>query len=183
VASPWDYLYEHCLYFTKGSLARLFTACGFEVLRIWSRFDSQLLTIDAQPADGSEAPPKPQPGSTETERLLLRFASRHATKLDSWRLRLATLHREGETMAIWGAGARGAMFLNTADDERRISWAVDVNPRKHGHFVAGTGQRIVAPQELNELRPQVILIMNRAYEAEIRSALAGLGLDPQILVV
>ena len=32
----WDIYYEHCSYFTKGSLARLFRQAGFEVRDLWT---------------------------------------------------------------------------------------------------------------------------------------------------
>ena len=45
-----DIYYEHCSYFTPGSLARLFRRCGFEVLDLATEYDDQYLTIEACPS-------------------------------------------------------------------------------------------------------------------------------------
>ena len=45
----WDMYYEHCSYFTLGSLARLFRDCDFEVIDLWKDYDDQYLMIEARP--------------------------------------------------------------------------------------------------------------------------------------
>ena len=49
-AAFWDIYYEHCSYFTPGSLARLFRRTGFEPRRLWKAYDDQYLMIEARPA-------------------------------------------------------------------------------------------------------------------------------------
>ena len=44
-----DIYYEHCSYFTPGSLARLFRSCGFEVTDLYQAYAKQYLLIEAQP--------------------------------------------------------------------------------------------------------------------------------------
>ena len=77
--------------------------------------------------------------------------------------------------------SKGVAFLTTLgqsiDD---IAYAVDINPIKHGTFMAGTGQEIVAPEFLREYRPDVVVIMNPVYRAEVTADLSALGLSPQI---
>jgi hypothetical protein len=63
-----------------------------------------------------------------------------------------------------------------------ISHIIDLNPRKSGCFVPGTGHEIVEPRALQELRPDEVLIMNAIYRDEINSMLLALGLDPIVLV-
>ena len=41
-----------------------------------------------------------------------------------------------------------------------ISHVVDVNPRKTGRFIGGSGQEIIAPSAVRELRPDVVVLMN-----------------------
>ena len=57
---------------------------------------------------------------------------------------------------------------------------VDINPHKHGKFLAGTGHEIVAPEALARIRPDCVVIMNRIYSDEIRADLERLGLRPEI---
>ncbi len=61
-----------------------------------------------------------------------------------------------------------------------IAYAVDINPIKHGTFMAGTGQEIVAPAFLQSYRPDVVIIMNPVYRAEVTADLTALGLNPEI---
>jgi len=59
---------------------------------------------------------------------------------------------------------------------------VDINPRKTGRFVPGSGQEIVEPNSLRELHPDVIILMNEIYRDEIASDTTQLGLNPEFLV-
>ena len=45
-----DVYYEHCSYFSKTSLARMFESCGFKVLSLGTEYGGQYLTIEAVPA-------------------------------------------------------------------------------------------------------------------------------------
>jgi C-methyltransferase C-terminal domain len=58
---------------------------------------------------------------------------------------------------------------------------VDINPHKHGRFMPGTGQEIVAPEFLVGYGPTDVLVMNPIYTEEIRQNLARLGLAPMLL--
>ena len=59
----WDIYYEHCSYFTKGSLARLFRRSGFDIIDLWTAYDDQYLMIEARPAVGA-----PESGATSGRR-------------------------------------------------------------------------------------------------------------------
>ena len=73
-------------------------------------------------------------------------------------------------VAIWGAGAKGATFVNIVDpDASLVTCLVDVNPRKQGRSVAGTGHAGVAPDQLTPKGVATVIIMNPNYETEIRS--------------
>jgi len=89
----------------------------------------------------------------------------------------------GRRIIVWGAGAKAVTFLNILDPTgSTISHVVDVNPRKAGRFIAGSGQEIIEPSAVRELRPEVIVLMNPIYREEIGSAVRALGLDPEFLV-
>jgi hypothetical protein len=84
---------------------------------------------------------------------------------------------------VWGGGARCTNFLNLVKGASAIEYVVDINPRKHGTFVAGTGQRIVAPQFLVEYRPAVVVLLNPIYDREVRGVLAKLGVSATMVGV
>jgi C-methyltransferase C-terminal domain len=84
---------------------------------------------------------------------------------------------------LWGAGAKAVTFLNIVDPAgSSISHVVDINPRKVGRFIAGSGQEIVDPSAVSELRPDVLVLTNPIYREEIGASLHAFGLDPEILV-
>jgi hypothetical protein len=58
-----------------------------------------------------------------------------------------------------------------------IQYVVDINPRKHGKFVTGTGQEIVPPEFLKEYQPDCVIIMNPIYAQEIKNTVEQFGLE------
>ena len=67
--------------------------------------------------------------------------------------------------------------------EDLIEYVVDINPRKHQQYVAGTGQEIVPPTFLRAYGPDTILVMNPIYLNEIKQMAQAQGLSPQFLSV
>jgi hypothetical protein len=65
------------------------------------------------------------------------------------------------------------------EGQRAIECVVDINPRKQGRYVAGTGQRIVPPEFLRDYRPGVIIVMNPVYRDEIREMTERLGVTAE----
>nr|MBP6805780.1 SAM-dependent methyltransferase [Chloroflexota bacterium] len=64
-----------------------------------------------------------------------------------------------------------------------IPFVVDINPHKTGTFLAGSGQEIVAPPYLSANPPDVVIIMNPIYRAEIGRDLQAMGLNPILMTV
>lgn len=183
----WDIYYEHCSYFTKGSLARLFRRAGFEVRDLWTAYDNQYLMIEARPAgeqgsgEAGEAVLPGEESPVETMEMVEYFVEHYEAKRDEWRRALAEWKAAGKRVVLWGGGSKGVAFLTTLGQSvADIAYAVDINPIKHGTFMAGTGQEIVAPEFLREYYPDVVVIMNPVYREEITTDLAGMGLSPEI---
>lgn len=181
----WDVYYEHCSYFSAGSLARLFRATGFEVLDLRLEYDDQYLVIDAVPST-VPAPGEPLPIEDDLERLRQgaeHFSRSYADTIDRWRDELRALRASGGRAVIWGAGSKGVAFLTALGVTDDIEVAVDINPLKTGKYMAGTGQQIVAPGHLVEHRPDLVIVMNPVYVDEIQRDLDGLGLSPRVVAV
>lgn len=177
----WDTYYEHCSYFTAGSLARLMRRTGFEVLDVRDAYDGQYLLVEAMPSD-VPAPGRPLPVEDDLDAIARgaeHFARSYGVVVERWRGRVREVAQNGGRVVIWGSGSKGVAFLAAlGDDAQHVTAAVDINPFKHGRWMAGTGHRIVAPKELVDLRPTLVVAMNSTYLAEIGDDLADLGLSP-----
>lgn len=178
----WDIIYEHCSYFSPVSLAYLFRKHGFRVLDVREVFGGQFLTIEARTDDGASAEIVDADELAALTADARAFADNYRRKSAEWRERLARLAAEGKRGVVWGAGSKGVTFLNAMQAGGEVEAIVDINPRKQGKYVAGTGQRIIAPAELRDLRPDFVIIMNANYEAEIAEMLREVGVAPEILV-
>lgn len=178
----WDIIYEHCSYFSPLSLAHLFRAHGFRVLAVNEVFGGQFLTIEATPADGDVDAPDASADLAALAADAHSFAENYRAKQEDWQVKLRSLADAGLRGVVWGAGSKGVTFLNAMDAGEEIVAVVDINPRKQGKYVAGTGQRIVSPAELSRLKPDFVIIMNANYHDEIRRMLGEVGVDAEILV-
>ncbi len=181
----WDVYYEHCSYFTLGSLARLFRATGFEVLDLGVEYDGQYLIIEARPST-TPARGEPLDAEDDLEHLsagVTRFEEVFKRLKDEWLDRLRAVQRDGGRAVIWGSGSKGVSFLNNLGPGAGIEVAVDINPYKHGKFMAGTGQEIVAPDFLRAYQPQLVVAMNPIYLDEIQADLDRLGVSAELTAV
>lgn len=177
----WDVYYEHCSYFSAGSLARLFRATGFDVLDVSLDYDDQYLLIEARPAVQPVATGTPLAIEDDMEALASAvdgFSGSYDKKLDEWREQVGHARRA----VIWGAGSKGVAYL-TALAGDGIDYAVDINPHKQGMYMAGTGQEIVAPEFLADYKPDLVIAMNPVYVEEIRSELERVGVTPKVQAV
>jgi SAM-dependent methyltransferase len=180
----WDLYYEHCSYFTAGSLARAFCVAGLAPSRLERTFDDQYLFITATAGDGKPSVPLPE---EETAEDVVAQAERFRRAFDEarrhWRKKLHDAQAHGARAVIWGGGSKGVAFLSMLGVADEIDCAVDVNPAKHGKFMPGTGHEIVSPDRLEDLRPDLVVVMNPAYADEIAGDLAQRGIDTELVTV
>lgn len=180
----WDIYYEHCSYFGRGALARLFRRCGFDVFNLAQEYDDQYLMIEARPGDGIGGVQFEQEDDLqEMLRDVSFFAEEARERLETWGCELENMHRDGRRVVLWGGGSKAVAFLTTLKVRDEITYAVDINPYKHGTYLAGTGQEIVAPGFLGEYQPDTVIVMNPIYQEEIRRDLGKIGLDPDLVAL
>jgi SAM-dependent methyltransferase len=180
----WDIYYEHCSYFTVGSLVRLFERNGFTVLDASLDYDDQYILLEARTDGGlKERSPLAVDQVEDVAAAVDEFRRRHQAQLASWDARLAGLSASGRRAVVWGAGSKGVAFLCALPAAERIEVAVDINPYKHGMFMAATGQRIVPPAFLADYRPDVVIVMNPIHRDEIRAELDRLRVEADVVAV
>lgn len=175
----WDVYYEHCSYFTLGSLGRLLRATGFAIDHAGLAYEEQYILVDVQlGADGLDAPDD----VAETREAAADFGRDVAASLDGWRKDIAALRADARRVVLWGAGSKAVGFLTGLGREvaDHVTDVVDINPGKQGTYLPGTGQPIVAPEALAQNPPDLVVVMNPVYTEEIATALDALGLHPEI---
>jgi hypothetical protein len=173
----WDIFYEHCSYFNARSLRYAFERSGFEVATVRHVFGGQYLWSEASPA-AHPRPPVPQAGDVRA--LADGFAAAHETLVAGWKAKLADAAQRGK-VGVWGGGAKGVTFANLLDPERAvIDCLIDLNPRKQGKYVPGTGHPIVSYQEAAARGVRTAVLMNPNYRSENLALLAQAGLDIEL---
>ena len=180
----WDIIYEHCFYYTSGALARLFAECGFDVLRVSESFNGQYLCLEARVSARQIGQLGDAGGDLKSMRNeVLHFADEYRALRDHWRATLQRYASLGKRVALWGAGAKGAMFLNAFADVHSLEYIVDVNPHKCGLYIPGTAQKVVSPEFLRLYKPDVLLIVNPNYRDEVGHLVSSLGLHPDLVSI
>ena len=180
----WDIYYEHCSYFSLGSLARLFRSCGLEITNLEKAFDDQYLLIECRLGDGSSGPIF----SGEDDMGLMRklvsdFEEQHRSTLRRWTDLVMKASKQGKRVVIWGAGSKGVAFLTTLGIGDQVRCAVDINPFKQGKFMPGTGHEVVAPEAMKEEKPDMVLVMNPIYCNEVGEDLRRMNVEAELIPV
>jgi SAM-dependent methyltransferase len=180
----WDIYYEHCSYFSLGSLARLFRSCGFEVTDLAKAYDGQYLLIEARATNRNHAQPLHNEESVEElSKAVDGFQRNHEQVVRHWKQKIQIIHEQGQRGVIWGSSSKCVAFLNTIGITDEIEYIVDINPHRQGKYLPGSGKLIVGPSFLKDYRPDVVIAMNPIYLDEIRKDLNSLGLEPELVAV
>jgi len=177
----WDIYYEHCSYFSAGSLAELFRRAGFEVLDVGLEYGDQYVTIEARSGERASLPLATEDDLEDLKNLVQGFATRVPQRIEEWRTRLKGYRERGLKTVVWGAGSKGVTFLSTLDAPGAVEFVVDINPNMSGHYLAKTGLEIVNPAFLHDYRPDVVIVMNPVYREEIVTELSNWGLRPEVI--
>jgi SAM-dependent methyltransferase len=178
-----DIYYEHCSYFTAGSLARLFRSRGFNVTRLDVAYGEQYLTIEGTWANGQFAAPLPvEEPADQLAGYVADFNKRFEARTAELRALVEDRAKQGPVV-LWGSGSKAVSFLRAVQVPGAIEYVVDINPRRVGHFMAGTGQVIVAPADLKRIAPRTVIAMNAVYKSEIGKDLERHGVTTELLAL
>jgi hypothetical protein len=178
----WSLTYEQCNYYSRASFSTAIRRAGFRIVESGTCYgDGQYLYVEATPDDhpasaASEFAPAEQS-------VIEQFSQTQASKVQQWRERIKEYRQRGRRAAVWGTGGKGICFLNSIGAEDVFPWVVDINPGRQGYHVPGSGQKIIPPDQLTALRPEVVVITNPLYESEIRAAISELNLQCDFLTI
>jgi SAM-dependent methyltransferase len=172
----WDIYYEHCSYFTLGSIARLFRLSNFEVTSLTKDYFDQYLLIEAKPVNQkSKIVFENEESVEQTAMDVENFVLHSQEKLSFWKNQLSQIQKKKKKAIVWGSGSKCVGFMTTLGVKEEIEYIVDINPRRHGKFIPGVGKQIVSPEFLKQYRPDTIIVMNPIYCNEIKKMMDDMG--------
>ncbi len=177
----WDIYYEHCSYFSAGSLGRLFRLTGFEILDMRLDYSDQYLLIEAVPVEHtSEKTFAIEESIDDQLQRIKNFKVSINQQLGEWRQRLSELKKNDEKVIVWGGGSKSVGFLTNFADLNLIEYVVDINPNMENNFIPGIGCQYVQPSFLKKYQPDTVIIMNGVYKDEITKTMHDMGVYPKI---
>ncbi len=180
----WDIYYEHCSYFTPGSLSRLFRRNKFSILDLSLEYDDQYLTIEATPtAENIDQEHPNEESITALKSIVTDFSERAQIQMSNWQQKLSEYKAKGLNIAIWGSGSKCLSFITSLKITDMIDTVTDINPHRHHKFIPGIGIEVMPPEYLRVHKPDVLIIMNAVYEQEIKKSLANMALSPKIIAL
>ena len=179
----FDTIYhEHLCYFSGTALSSMFARHGLYLNRV------ERLSIHGGSLRLFVEPKKAPDASIERllaeERALgiddlgyyASFAERVAGIRERLRTLLADLARGGAKIAGYGAAAKGTILLNYAGiGAETLAFVCDRNTHKQGRWIPGVGLPIVAPERIEEERPDALLILAWSFKDEIMHQQAAHG--------
>jgi SAM-dependent methyltransferase len=181
----WYVMYEAGCFFSPSSLARIFRDCGFQVLDILPALGSSQLEIEARPSLSARKHPSEDPELiAEIDQQVAGFAAEYVTQAKEWSERFDLYRKREKKVVLWASGMRAISLLaNVPSAASWVEYVVDVNPRRQGRYMPKSGLRVVAPAELCQIAPDVVIATNPNYAPEILGQIRDLGLqcDFQIL--
>lgn len=179
-----DIYYEHCSYFSPGTLARLFRNSGFEVTDLYCDYGDQYLLIEAKPMAIPSDKVHPFEETVEdVAKDVKLFTEKIAGKLEYWKQYLEDAQAKQEKVVVWGSGSKCVAFLTTLKTIDKIEYAVDINPHRHGKFIPGVGKEIMAPEFLKTYQPDKVIVMNAIYREEISDMLKNMGVSTEVVAL
>ena len=178
----WDIYYEHCSYFTPGSLARLFRRHGLPLTGLSLAFADQYIVLHAAPAGSAPALPL-EDDLDDLRQRAATFPAIVENRRRSWADFVADRSEAGKRTVLWGGGSKAVSFLTTNAIGGEVAFAVDINPFKQGKYLPGTGHKVEAPEALPDSPPDTVIVMNPIYVAEIEASLAAMDLFPEIVAL
>ena len=177
----WDIYYEHCSYFTPGSLARAVRRTGMRLERLALGFDDQYILAESVPGTDDRLFPLEE-GVGEVLDWVNIFTSKVEGVRSYWQETIAGALDSGRRVCLWGGGSKTIGFLSALGlaGEHPGLLVVDINVHKHGKWLPGVVAQITPPGALRQAPPDLVVPMNPIYVEEIRADLETMGLRPEI---
>lgn len=174
----FDFGYEHCSLFSPVVFKWIANKKGFHIKKIKNAFQEQYMQviIDQEIKKTAQSESFVDEISQMIE-LVNTYKSKEKEILNKFYSEIREYKKSGE-IAIWGGGGKGNVFLNLVDPAGMfVNAVIDINPEKTGKYIAGTGHKIISPEEIFAYKIKTILIMNEYYKDEINNRLKNMEMN------
>lgn len=161
---------EHISYFTEQTLGVLAQSTGAELAwfqRCSYPYEDSLLVAFRFLSQPTQSTLPQQNKLFETTTLLEGFKSELEHAQAAWRKKLKAYQKDGEKVAVFGAGHLAAKFINFLDLSDMIDCVIDDNPNKVCMKMPGSGLPIVPSTEL-ALRNIKVCISTLSPESDVK---------------
>ncbi len=162
----YDIFHEHVNYFQASDFVHRF---GHAIVHSSTSFGGQYLSIVIDLSGIKDISPTSKATHSNPD-ILMSFVG-----LSEFEQKAYSSFSREDNIVLWGAGAKGVVFASKAPLEirRKIPYAIDINPSKHGSYMPISGIEVVDHLSgVENLKPSShVIIMNPNYEKEIRSLL------------
>ncbi len=160
---------KHLYHFSPRSLAKLLSVCGFRAVAIGDPRDSVNITVVAVKADAVLPTVAADPREVEAAAALI--SAYHAQRLQnlSALVQVAAMidAMAPRKVAIWGAGRLlNSLILNGGLRPQALAAVVDKHLIRYANEAHGV--RLTAPEDLGNVRPDIVVVMSRSFANEIR---------------
>ena len=145
-----EFIPDHRFYFTKKSFSLLLELSGFEVIKMRTIWDDYIISAIARPR------PKYQWADFETRRLEMKNET-----ISFFR------NTERHKNAIWSAGHQSLATISNFGLQDHVSYIIDSSPAKQETFAPGSGLKIIAPNLINTLPIEKIMVAAAGFNDEI----------------
>ncbi|OMQ41716.1 hypothetical protein BKP54_27845 [Ensifer sp. 1H6] len=169
----WDFCYEHCNYFSSGSLRNALHLAGFTDIEQSPSFGGQYQWAIGR-ANSVAAPPVT--GGPDAIALARSYASSESAVMENVR----TIISGSESTVVWGMATKGVILSCLVEG---ITDGIDINVKKQEKFAPLSGVHVHGPGWLKTYPAKTILVLNGNYEAEIRQVLCELGVLSDVVVM
>ena len=174
----FDTIYhEHLCYFSLHAVRSAFHRHGLVITDVQRLpIHGGSLRIYAQPEGSAGQPAQAVLDLAEQERKLgiteaayyVKFSDRVEELKRNLLAELQRRKAKGETLAAYGASAKGSTLMNTCGiGPETIDFIVDRSHVKQGHFTPGNHLPILPPEVLLERRPDAVLLLTWNFADEI----------------
>jgi len=184
--NQFDTIYhEHFSYLSLGAVQRIFAANGLSVFDVEQHpTHGGSIRVFAQRADTGSHPvaarvnqmlQQEEAAGLRTAAYYAGFQARAEKVKDDFLHFLIEAKRRGQTVAAYGAAAKGNTLMNFAGIRPDlIAFVADRNPAKQGKFMPGSRIPIVAEEHLRVQQPAFVVILPWNLRAEVVGQLASI---------